>query len=106
MRTRALTLLLALGLSPAPALASDENWTAPDAEKARPNPIARTEKDMSRGRSLYRQHCELCHGREGRGDGRRSGNGGQLGVHRAWDVGQPACEELRGHPRDRSVRRG
>jgi mono/diheme cytochrome c family protein len=61
-------LLLALGFLAAPA-APDENWTAPDAEKARPNPVPRSDKDLGRGRSLYRQHCELCHGREGRGDG-------------------------------------
>lgn len=68
MRTPALALLLALGWVAAPAT-SDENWTAPDTEKARANPIAPNDKDVTRGRSLYRQHCELCHGREGRGDG-------------------------------------
>jgi mono/diheme cytochrome c family protein len=68
VRARALALLLALGVLPTPA-SPDQNWTAPDAEKARVNPIPHTERDMSRGRSLYRQHCELCHGREGRGDG-------------------------------------
>jgi len=68
MRAHTTALLLALGLLAIPA-AADENWTAPEAEKAKVNPIASTERDMSRGRSLYRQHCELCHGREGRGDG-------------------------------------
>jgi mono/diheme cytochrome c family protein len=61
-------LLLTVGFLAAPA-AADEDWTAPAAEKARPNPMASNERDVSRGRSLYRQHCELCHGREGRGDG-------------------------------------
>jgi mono/diheme cytochrome c family protein len=61
-------VLLALGLLATPA-ATDDNWTAPPAEKARANPVAASERDVSRGRSLYRQHCELCHGREGRGDG-------------------------------------
>ena len=68
MRAHALALLLALGVAPAIAFA-DQNWTAPEAEKAKVNPLSSNEKDMGRGRSLYRQHCELCHGREGRGDG-------------------------------------
>ena len=68
MRPHTAVLLLALGLLAGPA-SSDDDWVAPAAEKARPNPVARSEKDLGRGRSLYRQHCELCHGREGRGDG-------------------------------------
>lgn len=68
MKALALAPLLALGVLPTPA-AADENWTAPEAEKARVNPISSNDRDLGRGRSLYRQHCELCHGREGRGDG-------------------------------------
>ena len=68
MRPHTSVLLLALGLLPTSAT-PDQNWVAPDAEKAKANPIQHTDKDVSRGRSLYRQHCELCHGREGRGDG-------------------------------------
>lgn len=68
MKALALAPLLALGVLPTPA-AADENWAAPEAEKARVNPISSNDRDLSRGRSLYRQHCELCHGREGRGDG-------------------------------------
>jgi mono/diheme cytochrome c family protein len=67
MNALAPALVAALWLLPAPA--ADENWTAPEQEKARVNPIGATEKDLGRGRSLYRMHCELCHGREGRGDG-------------------------------------
>jgi mono/diheme cytochrome c family protein len=68
MRGSALVPLLALCLLAAP-VTPDENWTAPDEEKTRVNPLAGNDKDVARGRSLYRQHCELCHGREGRGDG-------------------------------------
>jgi mono/diheme cytochrome c family protein len=66
---RALGPLLALGLMTVPAAVSDDDWAAPEAEKARTNPLTSSEKDLGRGRSLYRQHCELCHGKEGRGDG-------------------------------------
>ena len=51
------------------AAAADENWTAPEAEKARVNPLRATEKDLPRGRSLDLQHCALCHGDHGKGDG-------------------------------------
>jgi cytochrome c len=68
VKAQTLALLLAFGLLPI-AAATDENWKAPEPEKARANPISANEKELSRGRSLYRQHCELCHGREGRGDG-------------------------------------
>ena len=33
------------------------------------NPIPPTEESLSRGRAVYRQHCEVCHGAQGRGDG-------------------------------------
>ena len=68
MKAHTAVLLLTLGLGPAPA-SPDDNWTAPETEKVRVNPVPHSEKDVNRGRSLYRQHCELCHGREGRGDG-------------------------------------
>jgi mono/diheme cytochrome c family protein len=69
MSARAWGPLLALSLLSAPAAMTDDDWVAPDAEKARPNPLTPGEKELGRGRSLYRQHCELCHGKEGRGDG-------------------------------------
>lgn len=69
MSARAWGPLLALSLLSAPAAMTEDDWVAPEAEKARPNPVTANEKELGRGRSLYRQHCELCHGKEGRGDG-------------------------------------
>jgi mono/diheme cytochrome c family protein len=51
------------------SLFADENWTVPEAEKARVNPLGAAEKDVPRGRALYLQHCVLCHGDHGKGDG-------------------------------------
>jgi mono/diheme cytochrome c family protein len=64
-RTGAALRALAVG----GAAAAGDNWTAPDAEKARLNPLRATEKDIPRGRSLYLQHCAQCHGDQGKGDG-------------------------------------
>ena len=58
-----------LALTLCGAASADENWTAPEAEKARVNPLRTTEKDLPRGKSLYLQHCALCHGDQGKGDG-------------------------------------
>ncbi len=33
------------------------------------NPIPPTEASLARGRVIYQQHCEVCHGAQGRGDG-------------------------------------
>ena len=33
------------------------------------NPISPTEESLSRGRVIYQQHCQVCHGDQGRGDG-------------------------------------
>ena len=33
------------------------------------NPIPPTEESLSRGRMIYQQHCQVCHGAQGRGDG-------------------------------------
>jgi mono/diheme cytochrome c family protein len=58
-----------LALLPAGTAWSDDDWVAPAEEKALPNPVTATEKDVARGRTLYVQHCALCHGDAGRGDG-------------------------------------
>jgi putative copper resistance protein D len=33
------------------------------------NPVPRTQESMARGLELYGQHCAICHGVQGRGDG-------------------------------------
>lgn len=50
-------------------LGAGENWSVPEAEKARVNPLQATARDLPRGRSLFLRHCALCHGDQGKGDG-------------------------------------
>jgi len=41
----------------------------PDAARDRRNPVVPSEETISAGRSLWRTHCETCHGSLGKGDG-------------------------------------
>lgn len=50
-------------------LAADESWLAPATESARPNPVAATDAVRKRGAALYGEHCAMCHGQGGKGDG-------------------------------------
>jgi mono/diheme cytochrome c family protein len=44
-------------------------WTAPEAERLRPNPIGASSDVVKKGKSLFLKHCASCHGPGGRGDG-------------------------------------
>jgi mono/diheme cytochrome c family protein len=48
---------------------SASDWTAPEAERARVNPIAESPETLEKGRALYQRHCHSCHGDHGAGDG-------------------------------------
>jgi mono/diheme cytochrome c family protein len=65
-RTR-VAVLLALALAAGPARADE--WRAPEAERARSNPVATTPATLQKGRALYQKHCATCHGDKGKGDG-------------------------------------
>src|SRR5689334_14848445 len=36
------------------------------------NPVAASEASIAEGKGLYRQHCVLCHGAAGKGDGTKA----------------------------------
>ncbi len=44
-------------------------WTAPEADRRRPNPVLQTPAGMAAARVLYIDKCEQCHGEKGQGDG-------------------------------------
>lgn len=58
-----------LGAAGARADEPADEWPAPAADKARPNPLTPAPDLLNRGRALYEQHCQTCHGDKGRGDG-------------------------------------
>jgi mono/diheme cytochrome c family protein len=45
-------------------------WTASDRVSRWKNPLATNENSIAEGKTLYEQECLICHGPEGKGDGR------------------------------------
>lgn len=67
------TLVAGLFLSVmANAQPHEGHWNAPAQAAARQNPTPPGAESVKRGARLYRFNCATCHGREGRGDGRKA----------------------------------
>jgi len=66
---------LALGLFAAIATAQDSGetakrgWTIPQGAAQEANPIAVSPEVLAKGKKLYEDNCEKCHGKSGKGDG-------------------------------------
>ncbi len=61
-------------LFPANECSAQKAWTAPAKYKSKVNKY-KTSKDADGvGKALWRQHCASCHGKEGYGDGKKSGD--------------------------------
>ena len=45
------------------------NWTIPDEEKQRKNPIAPSEAALKAAKQVFAEQCANCHGDTGKGDG-------------------------------------
>jgi mono/diheme cytochrome c family protein len=58
-----------LAATPTPVPDEVLEWVAPTVERARPNPISHSPEAVKKGRGLFIEHCAVCHGTEGRGDG-------------------------------------
>jgi len=44
-------------------------WQIPDGAEKEANPLPQTTANLAAGKKLYVEHCENCHGVEGKGDG-------------------------------------
>jgi mono/diheme cytochrome c family protein len=53
---------------PAPA-SGGKGWTIPAGAAQEPNPIAASPEVVAKGKTLFHDKCEKCHGKEGKGDG-------------------------------------
>ena len=49
------------------AAAQAVSWEAPAEARSRVNPLPATPERIKTGRSLFRRHCALCHGEDGKG---------------------------------------
>lgn len=49
-------------------------WNAPANYKSKVNKYKSSKDADGVGKALYRQHCASCHGKEGYGDGKKSGD--------------------------------
>ena len=69
LRSLAVPIWCALLLLPVlPVLAGEEPWTAPAAEREKPNPVPRA-VGVPVGKQIFDTNCNLCHGKTGKGDG-------------------------------------
>ncbi|MEN8118809.1 MAG: c-type cytochrome [Bacteroidota bacterium] len=50
-----------------------DDWPVPAEYKNMKNPMAGKADASNVGKTLYKEHCESCHGKEGYGDGKKSG---------------------------------
>ncbi|GBC83012.1 Cbb3-type cytochrome c oxidase subunit FixP [bacterium HR10] len=70
-----MTLLLAVVLEVgsdvwAPRRASaQDRWNVPESAKKMKNPIRATATSIQKGKRLFAEHCAMCHGDAGKGDG-------------------------------------
>ncbi len=64
-------LLLGAGMLFVSALAFGQTkpWVAPASADALKNPFANNEEATRKGKKLYNQLCNICHGDKGKGDG-------------------------------------
>jgi mono/diheme cytochrome c family protein len=70
-RARALVLTVGvlLGSAVVGIASAQTPWVAPEAEKARNNPLASDSKAIEQGEKLAKINCASCHGAKGKGDG-------------------------------------
>jgi len=86
---RAAVFAFALVAAVSVAAAEAHKWMAPDADKARVNPVEATPAALLKGRALYQKHCASCHGDKGKGDGPAE----SYETEPATDLTDPALQE-------------
>lgn len=73
---RKITLLIPVFLISFFTLQSQVNnaWVVPEEYIEMENPVDADKKSISKGKTLYKQHCKLCHGKKGQGEGYHTKN--------------------------------
>jgi len=65
----AFILVLVAGLAFAGGALAQAPWVAPEAEKAKKNPLPADKKVIEQGEKAAKINCVSCHGAKGKGDG-------------------------------------
>ena len=65
--TGAITILFAFA-----PLQQSKEWTAPDVAIKKANPVASDAKSLEAGKKSYDKNCADCHGKKGKGDGKKA----------------------------------
>jgi mono/diheme cytochrome c family protein len=79
-----------LGLARA-GLAGDA-WTCPDADRAKPNPVASSAENVKHGAETFQANCAVCHGPQGKGDGPLAGLHATRTAERPRDLSDAALQ--------------
>lgn len=58
------------------AAASDDGWTIPETAHTESNPMAGNAEAATKGRHVFKERCQRCHGAEGKGHGSEAGPAG------------------------------
>ena len=66
---RVVTVALLAGLAWTGAAVGQTPWVAPEADKAKKNPLPDDKKVVEQGEKVAKVNCVSCHGAKGKGDG-------------------------------------
>src|SRR5262249_49703524 len=72
-----------------PSPAPRPKWTAPEADRARADPVESTPAALLKGQALFQKHCASCHGDKGKGDGPAEA----YNIEKATDPTDPALQQ-------------
>jgi len=93
-RARVAVMALALGVAGwASSARAGEAWVCPDAERAKPNPLAASAENLKHGGEVFGSNCAVCHGPQGKGDGPLAGLHATRTSERPRDLSEAALQK-------------
>jgi hypothetical protein len=87
------TLSALAGHAPAAPQEPEDPYEIPEIARNRKNPILRTDLSLRGAQTLWRKHCETCHGATGRGDGPNARLHEQRKGHAPRNLTNPRVQE-------------
>jgi cbb3-type cytochrome c oxidase subunit III len=81
------------GKAPATPQTPEDPYEIPEVARNRRNPILRTDLSLRGAQTLWKKHCETCHGVTGRGDGPNARLHEQRKGHAPRNLTNPKVQE-------------